>query len=131
MNNNGKNNDNQFAKNKMPFDPINKHFTCPYGQKLKPNGTKMIYGVLNDVYMTKKCPECPYKKQCAKSHKYRKLYEPASPAFIDEKLIFQSSLGKQLYKLRPIFSEGNFANIKSHQEFNKSRRIGIKKLMWT
>ena len=49
MNNNGKNNDNQFAKNKMPFDPINKHFTCPYRQKLKPNGTKMINGVLNDI----------------------------------------------------------------------------------
>ena len=36
-----------------------------------------------------------------------------------------ASQGKQLYKLRPIFSEGNFANIKSHQEFTKSRRIGI------
>lgn len=78
--------------------------------------------------MTKKCPECPYKKQCAKKQKYRKLYEPASPTFIDEKIIFQSSLGKKLYKLRPIFSEGNFANIKSHQEFKKSRRIGIEKV---
>ena len=128
MNNNGKNNDNQFAKNKMPFDPINKHFTCPYRQKLKPNGTKMINGVLNDIYMTTKCPECPYKKICAKKSKYRKLYEPASPAFIDEKIIFQSSEGKRLYKLRPIFSEGNFANLKSHQEFKKSRRIGIEKV---
>ena len=25
------------------------------------------------------------KKQCAKTHKYRKLYEPVSPAFIEEK----------------------------------------------
>ena len=46
----------------MPFDHLNKHFTCPYGEKLKPNGTKTIYGVLNDEYITKKCPECPYKK---------------------------------------------------------------------
>ena len=44
-----------------------------------------------------------------------------------KKIIFKSSKGKKLYKLRPIFSEGNFANIKSHQEFTKSRRIGIKK----
>ena len=43
MNNNGKNNNNKFAKNKMPFDPLNKHFTCPYWEKLKPNGTKTIY----------------------------------------------------------------------------------------
>ena len=78
--------------------------------------------------MTTKCPECPYKKICAKKSKYRKLYEPASPAFIDEKIIFQSSEGKRLYKLRPIFSEGNFANLKSHQEFKKSRRIGIEKV---
>ena len=128
MNNNGKNKDNPFAKNNMPFDPFNKHFTCLYGQKLKPNGTKMINGILNDVYMTLKCPECPYKDQCAKSHKYRKLYEPVSPAFIDKKTIFQSPLGKKLYKLRPIISEGNFANLKSHQEFTKSRRIGIQKV---
>ena len=46
--------------------------------------------------------------------------------FIDKKIIFKSSKGKKLYKLRPLFSEGNFANIKSHQEFTKSRRIGIK-----
>ena len=99
-------------------------------QKLKPNGTKMINGVLNDIYMTTKCPECPYKKICAKKGKYRKLYEPASPRLsVDEKkIIFQSSEGKRLYKLRPIFSEGNFANLKSHQEFKKSRRIGIEKV---
>lgn len=125
MNNNGKNQDKPFAKNNFHFDPINKHFTCPYGQKLKPTNQKMINGVLNDEYTTSKCPECPYKDKCEKTLKYRKLYEPASPAFIDEKIIFQSSQGKQLYKLRPIFSEGNFANIKSHQEFTKSRRIGI------
>ena len=57
-----------------------------------------------------------------------KLYEPVSPAFIEEKIIFQSSDGKKLYKLRPIYSEGNFANLKSHQEFIKSRRIGIDKV---
>ena len=37
-------------------------------------------------------------------------------------------MGKKLYKLRPIFSEGNFADLKSHQEFSKSRRIGINKV---
>lgn len=128
MNNNGKNKDKPFAKNNFPFDPINKQFTCPNGGKLKPTGQKMIRGILNDEYTTDKCPECPYKNKCAKRHKYRKLYEPASPAFIDEKIIFQSTQGKKLYKLRPIFSEGNFANIKSHQEFTKSRRIGIEKV---
>lgn len=128
MNNNGKNKDNSFAKNNMPFNPNKKHFTCPYGQKLTPSGHKMINGILNEIYMTDKCPECPYKKQCAKKHKYRKLFEPVSPAFIEEKRIFQSPQGKKLYKLRPIFSEGNFANLKNHQEFTKSRRIGIKKV---
>lgn len=128
MNNNGKNKDNPFAKNNIPYDPINKHFTCPYGQKLTPSGQKMINGILNEIYTTEKCPECPYKEQCAKKHKYRKLYEPLSPAFIEEKRIFQSPHGKKLYKLRPIFSEGNFANLKSHQEFTKSRRIGIEKV---
>ena len=68
------------------------------------------------------------KKQCAKTHKYRKLYEPVSPAFIEEKRIFQSNDGKKLYKLRPVFSEGNFADLKSHQEFTKPRRIGIDKV---
>lgn len=128
MNNNGRNADNPFAKNNMPFDPINKHFTCPNMQKLKPTGTKMINGILNDIYMTEKCPECPYKKECAKTQKYRKLFEPTSPALIDEKLIFQSPLGKKLYKLRAVYNEGNFANLKSHQEFTKSRRIGRKKV---
>ena len=128
MNNNGTKNDNQFAKHNMPFDAINNNFTCPYGQKLTPTKTKMIYGVLNNVYTTDKCPECPYKDQCAKTHKYRKLYEPASPAFLEEKRIFQSSKGKKLYKLRPAYSEGNFADLKSHQEFHKSRRIGFNKV---
>ena len=115
MNNNGTKNDNQFAKHNMPFDAINNNFTCPYGQKLTPTKNKMIYGVLNNVYTTDKCPECPYKDQCAKTHKYRKLYEPASPAFLEEKRIFQSSKGKKLYKLRPSYSEENFADLKSHQ----------------
>ena len=128
MNNNGTKNDNQFAKHNMPFDAINNNFTCPYGQKLTPTKTKMIYGVLNNVYTTDKCPECPYKDQCAKTHKYRKLYEPASPAFLEEKRIFQSSKGKKLYKLRPAYSEGNFADLKSRQEFHKSRRIGFNKV---
>ena len=88
----------------------------------------MINGILNDVYTTDKCLECPYHDQCAKSHKYRKLYEPISPAFFEEKRIFQSDQGKKLYKLRPIFGEGNFADLKSHQEFTKSRRIGIEKV---
>lgn len=112
----------------MPYDTNKKSFSCPYGQDLKPTGQKMINGVLNDEYTTDKCPECPYNDQCAKTQKYRKLYEPVSPAFIEEKIIFQSSDGKKLYKLRPIYSEGNFANLKSHQEFTKSRRIGIDKV---
>lgn len=128
MNNNGTNSDNPFAKCNMPFDPINNNFTCLFNQKLEPTGTKMINGILNNEYKTDKCPECPYQKQCAKSHKYRKLYEPVSPAFIEEKIIFKSSIGEKLYKLRPIYSEGNFANIKSHQEFTKSRRIGQEKV---
>ena len=60
---------------------IKKSFLCPHGQDLKPTGQKMINGVLNDEYTTDKCPECPYHDQCAKSQKYRKLYEPVSPAF--------------------------------------------------
>ena len=128
MNNNGTKNDNPFAKTSMSFDLINNNFTCPYGQKLIPTNTKRINGVLNNEYTTDKCPECPYKKQCAKTHKYRKLYEPISPAFLEEKRIFQSTKGKKLYKLRPVFSEGNFADLKSHQEFHKSRRIGTHKV---
>lgn len=62
MNNNGTQKDNPFSKSNMPFNPINKHFTCPYGQKLTPTNTKMINGILNDEYTTDKCPECPYKK---------------------------------------------------------------------
>ena len=128
MNNNGTKNDNPFAKHNMPFDYINNNFTCPYGQKLIPTKTKMIYGVLNNIYTTDKCPECPYKDQCAKKNKYRELYDPVSPAFIEEKRIFQSAQGKKLYKLRPAYSEGNFADLKSHQEFHKSRRIGFDKV---
>ena len=45
----------------------------------------MINGILNDEYTTHKCPKCPYKDECAKTHKYRKLYEPADPTFIDKK----------------------------------------------
>lgn len=90
MNNNGKNKYNPFAKNNMPFNPIKKHFTCPYGKKLTPSGHKMINGILNEIYTTDKCPECPYKEKCAKKHKYRKIFEPLSPAFIEEKRIFQS-----------------------------------------
>ena len=88
----------------------------------------MINGILNEEYTTQKCPECPYHNQCAKTQKYRKLYEPVSPAFTEEKQIFNSTIRKQLYKLRPIYSEGNFANLKSHQEFTHSRRIGIEKV---
>ena len=112
----------------MPFNPIENCFHCPFGQKLKPTNQKMINGILNNEYTTDKCPDYPYRDECAKSNKYRKLYEPVSPAFIEEKRIFQSPQGKELYKLRPIYSEGNFANMKSHQEFIKSRRIGIDKV---
>ena len=61
MNNNGKNKYNPFVKNNMPFNPIKKHFTCPYGKKLTPSGHKMINGILNEIYTTDQCPECPYK----------------------------------------------------------------------
>ena len=88
----------------------------------------MINGILNNEYTTDKCSDCPYRDECAKSNKYRKLYEPVSPAFIEEKRIFQSPQGKELYKLRPIYRERNFANMKSHQEFTKSRRIRIDKV---
>ena len=129
MKNNGTNSYDPFAKHNMPFDIENNHFSCPYNQNLKPTGkTKEINGVLNNEYSTLKCPECPYHDQCAKSQKYRKLYEPVNPVFIKEKRIFNSTIGKRLYKLRPIISEGNFANIKSHQEFTKSRRIGQQKV---
>ena len=128
MKNNGTQQYNPYAKCNMPFDPIKKSFYCPYCQELKPTAQKIINGVLNDEYTTNKCPECPYHDKCAKSQKYRKLYEPVSPVFIEEKLIFQSKDGKELYKLRPIYSEGNFANLKSHQEFTKARRIGIDKV---
>ena len=128
MNNNGTKSYDIFAKANMPYNPVNKYFICPFMQKLRPDGKKMINGILNDVYTTDKCLECPYHDQCAKSHKYRKLYEPISPAFFEEKRIFQSDQGKKLYKLRPIFGEGNFADLKSHQEFTKSRRIGIEKV---
>lgn len=94
MNNNKTQNNNPFAKTNMPFDLINNNFACPYGQQLTPTNTKIINGILNNEYTTDKCPECPYKKQCAKTHKYRKLYEPISPAFIEGKRIFQSASGK-------------------------------------
>ena len=41
------------------------------------------------------------KSKHEKTRKYREFYEPASHAFIDEKIIFQSSQGNKIYKLRP------------------------------
>ena len=77
----------------------------------------MINRVLNEEYTRNKCPEYQYKDKCTKTHYYHELYEHISPTFIDEKIILKSAQGKKLYKLRPIFSKGNFTNINSHQEF--------------
>ena len=74
-------------------------------KKLEPSSQKMINGIQNDEYTIPECPECPYHDQCAKTQKYCKLYKPVSPAFTEEKQIFNSPIGKQLYKLRPIYSE--------------------------
>ena len=36
-------------------------------------------------FRTLECPNCPYKKECAKNNKYSVLYEPFNPFFIESK----------------------------------------------
>ena len=74
------------------------------------------------------CPNCPYKKECAKNNKYRVLYEPFNPFFIERKKAFLSQKGQQIYKLRAIHSEGAFSEIKEIQEFKQSKRRGRTKV---
>ena len=128
MKTNGTKNDNGYAKCNWPFNPRKLTFTCPYNQELTVQGVKVINDVLNLVFRTHACPECPYKKECAKNNKYRTLYEPFNPYFFDRKEIFLSNKGKMLYKLRAIHSEGGFNELKHIQKFDHSDRVGIEKV---
>ena len=80
------------------------------------------------MFRTDACPNCPYKKECAKNSKYRTIYEPLNPYFFDRKKVFLSKKGKIIYKFRAIHSEGGFAELKEIQEFTKSRRRGVEKV---
>lgn len=128
MKSNGTNSDNPHAKCNMPFDPIKLEFTCLNKEKLKVNGIVEKDGELKLRFQTHACPNCQYKKECAKNNKYRVLYEPFNPFFFERKKIFLSKKGKEIYKLRAIHSEGAFSEIKEIQEFIQSKRIGREKV---
>ena len=128
MKSNGTKSDNPFAKCNMPFNPIKMEFTCPNNQKLKVNGIVEKDGELQLRFQTPECPNCPYKKECAKNNKYRKLYQPFNPFFIERKKVFLSRKGQKIYKLRAIHSEGAFSEIKEIQEFEQSKRRGRTKV---
>lgn len=125
---NGTQSENPFAKCNMPFDPIKMEYTCPNNQKLKVNEIVEKDGELKLRFQTHKCPNCPYKKECAKNNKYRILYEPFNPFFIERKRAFLSPKGQKIYKLRAIHSEGTFSEIKEIQEFKQSKRRGRSKV---
>ena len=128
MKSNGTNSDNPHAKCNMHFDPIKLEFTCLNKEKLKVNGIVEKDGELKLRFQTHACPNCPYKKECAKNNKYRVLYEPFNPFFFERKKIFLSKKGKEIYKLRAIHSEGAFSEIKEIQEFQQSKRIRREKV---
>lgn len=128
MKTNGTYSDNSYAKCNMYFDSIKLEFTCPNNQKLKVDGIVEKYGELKLRFRTHECPNCPYKKECAKNYKYRTLYEPFNPFFIERKRTFLSRKGQIIYKLRAIHSEGAFSEIKEIQEFKQSKRRGRKKV---
>lgn len=128
MKTNGTYSDNPHAKCNMHFDPIKLEFTCSNNQKLKVTGIAEINGELKLKFNTPECPNCPFKKECAKNSKYRTLYEPFNPFFFERKNIFLSPDGQTMYKLRAIHSEGAFSEIKEIQEFQQSKRRGRKKV---
>ena len=128
MKTNGTQSDNPFAKCNMHFNPIKLEFTCPNNQKLKVTGIVEKDEELKLKFQTHECPNCPYKKECAKNNKYRTLYEPFNPFFIERKKAFLSQKGQKIYKLRAIHSEGTFSEIKEIQEFKQSKRRGRTKL---
>ena len=121
---NGTQSDNPHAKCNMHFDPIKLEFTCLNNQKLKVDGIVEKDGELKLRFRTNECPNCPYKKECAKNNKYRVLYEPFNPFFFERKKEFLSQKGQLIYKLRAIHSEGAFSEIKEIQEFQQSKRRG-------
>ena len=125
---NGTYSDNPHAKCNMHFDPIKIEFTCLNNQKLKVDGIIKNDGELKLRFRTYECPNCPYKKECAKNYKYRTLYEPFNPFFIERKREFLSQKGQKIYKLRAIYSEGAFSEIKEIQEFKQSKRRGRTKV---
>ena len=128
MKNNGTYSDNSYAKCNMHFDPIKLEFTCLYDQKLKVDAIVEKDGELQLRFRTPECPNCPYKKECSKKNKYRTLYEPFNPFFIERKKAFLSQKGRKIYKLRAIHSEGAFSEIKEIQEFKQSKRRGRTKV---
>ena len=128
MKTNGTYSDNPYAKCNMDFDSIKLEFTCLNNQKLKVDGIVEKDGELKLRFRTMKCPNCPYKKECAKNNKYRVIYEPFNPFFIERKKAFLSQKGQQIYKLRAIHSEGAFSEIKEIQEFKQSKRRGRTKV---
>ena len=128
MKTNGTYSDNPHAKCNMHFDPIKMEFTCPNNQKLKVDGIIEKDNELKLRFKTHECPNCPYKKECAKNSKYRILYEPLNPFFIERKRAFLSQKGQKIYKLRAIHSEGTFSEIKEIHEFKQSKRQGRTKV---
>ena len=74
MKTNGSYSDNSHAKCNMDFNPIKLEFTCLNNQKLKVDGIVEKDGELKLRFRTLECPNCPFKKECAKNNKYRVLY---------------------------------------------------------
>ena len=124
----GTHSDNNYAKCNMHFDPIKLEFTCFFNKKLKVDGIVEKDSELKLRFKTHECPNCPYKKDCAKNNKYRILYEPFNPFFFERKKVFLSKEGQLKYKLRAIHSEGTFSDMKEIQEFKQSKRRGRHKV---
>ena len=128
MKNKGTKDNDPFDKSHMDFDPIKKIYRCFNMEKLTKHGTRMIKGILHDVFRTDKCKNCQFKQECTNGKDYREVVNPACQAFYDRKEFFLSSDGEKLYKLRAVLGENVFSDLKEHQEFKQSKRRGLRKV---
>ncbi|RKL61318.1 IS1182 family transposase [Thermoanaerobacteraceae bacterium SP2] len=126
---------NKFRMENLPYNEIKDEFICPWGKRLKYAYTKKTvtengYSTERRVYECEDCEGCPYKSDCTKSQRNRKIQVSFRlKEFKDEaKHNLTSEEGLKLRSQRAIEVESVFGRIKHNWSFRRFMLRGLEKV---
>jgi transposase len=120
-------NDNPFLKSKFSYNEKKDEYTCPLGKSLKrkevdKKRNRIKYGMKD----AKDCQRCKHFGECTKSKKGRSIWRlQLEKAKDNQKMIYESERGQELFKQRKAKVEHQFGHIKNNLGFKSFLLRGL------